>query len=206
MKCPSCGKSLWFVRELCPFCKRAIPAPPRPRSVTVISWVFILIGGIALLTSMLPKLPGGEQQAAEFKAQHPFLHAFLFFELILAVVCGAGMLRGWNWARWVLVLFFGYNIIGNLIRGPLLSLFPGLLFGLGVFLLFRPQASAFFRGSSTAIPAEPNTGSENVCAECSGTFEREDMIAVGERLVCARCKPTFIQKLTEGAGPVKKRP
>jgi hypothetical protein len=49
------------------------------------------------------------------------------------------------------------------------------------------------------IPAGPQVDGGSVCAECAGTFKREDMIAVGEHLVCARCKPVFIQKLTEGA-------
>ena len=56
------------------------------------------------------------------------------------------MLRGYHWARWVFVLYFGYNVIGNVVRGPLLLILPGLLFGLAVFFLFRPQANAFFRG------------------------------------------------------------
>jgi hypothetical protein len=66
------------------------------------------------------------------------------------------------------------------------------------------SARALFRNRKYVMdemPAKP----DNVCAECSGTFKREDMIAVGEHLVCAKCKPAFIQKLTEGAASAKKR-
>ena len=32
MKCPNCGKSLWFVQDVCPFCKTAIARDPKPAS------------------------------------------------------------------------------------------------------------------------------------------------------------------------------
>jgi len=37
------------------------------------------------------------------------------------------------------------------------------------------------------------------CAECSGVFQVQDMIAHNVLHVCARCKPIFLQKLAEGA-------
>ena len=68
------------------------------------------------------------------------------------------MLRGYNWARWALVLFFGYTVIGNVMYGSLVPILTrlryGLLFGLAVFLLFRPEASAFFRGTSAGAEGE----------------------------------------------------
>ncbi|PWU16655.1 MAG: hypothetical protein C5B50_13110 [Verrucomicrobia bacterium] len=36
------------------------------------------------------------------------------------------------------------------------------------------------------------------CVECAGVFDVEEMIAHGSYYVCARCKPAFIQRLTEG--------
>ena len=47
----------------------------------------------------------------------------------------------------------------------------------------------------------PSTGiaDQAVCAECSGIFNVQNMIALAGVHVCARCKPLFLQKLSEGA-------
>jgi hypothetical protein len=37
-----------------------------------------------------------------------------------------------------------------------------------------------------------------ICAECGGSYLREDMIKYGDNWVCAQCKPVFIQKIKEG--------
>lgn len=129
----------------------------RPRSVTVISWIFIAFGGIALLTSLLPKLPGAEERIAEFRSQHPFQYALIYVGPILALVCGVFMLRGCNWARWLLVVWFAYNVIGNVLHSPLRLLLPGLLFGVAVFFLFRPQSMAYFRRTSAEPPQIPKS-------------------------------------------------
>src|SRR5258706_8165991 len=113
MKCPSCGKSLWFVRTFCPFCKTTIAAPERPRSVTVVSWISLVFGCLVFLTGLLPKSPEAQRHIAEYRSQHPFLYARLWAGPVLAMICGMSMLRGFNWARWLFVLWFGYNLIGN---------------------------------------------------------------------------------------------
>src|SRR5690348_11907196 len=124
----------------------------RPRSITVISWIFIAFGTISLLTSLLPKLPGAEEHVAEFRTQHPFQFAFLYVGPVLAIVCGVFMLRGFNWARWLLVVWFGYKVFGNALHSPMKLLIPALLFGVAIYFLFRPQASAYFRGTKVNPP------------------------------------------------------
>ena len=128
----------------------------RPRSVTVISWIFIAFGSIALLTSLLPPVDAAAgQHIAEFRSQHPFQFAFIYVGPILAVVCGVFLLRGCNWARWFLVVWFGYNVIANVLQSPLRLLLPGLLFAVAVYFLFRPQATAYFRGTTVQPPQIP---------------------------------------------------
>jgi hypothetical protein len=158
MKCPSCGKSLWFVRAFCPFCKIPIVAPLRPKSVTVISWMALVIGGIALLAIMSPN---AQRNFAEYRSQHTFLYVWFCAGPVVAVICGAFMLRGVNWARWLLVLWFGYNVIGNVVRSPLKLLIPSLaggsVFVVAVCLLFRPAATAFFCGRASEVRKDPPT-------------------------------------------------
>ena len=60
----------------------------RPRSVTVISGIFIAFGGIALLTGLLPPVDAAAaQHIAELKAQHPFEYVLVYIARILAVLC-----------------------------------------------------------------------------------------------------------------------
>lgn len=59
----------------------------------------------------------------------------------------------------------------------------------------------------TGIPAGgmgvPPTGAAGVlCGECGRTFPAEQVIRIADRNVCATCKPTYMQKLREGAAPL----
>src|SRR5688572_3564335 len=125
----------------------------RPRSVTVISWILIVFGSIALLTSLLPPITAAAgQRIAEFRSQHPLQFALTYVSPVLALTCGVFMLRGCNWARWLLLIWFGHNVIGNALYSPLRLLLPGLLFGIAAYFLFRPLATAYFRGASAEPP------------------------------------------------------
>src|SRR6266540_2903410 len=71
-----------------------------PRSITVISWIFIAFGSIALLTSLLPPVDtDAAQLIVELKAIW-----IIHVARTLAVLCGVSMLYGFNWARWLLVV------------------------------------------------------------------------------------------------------
>ena len=127
----------------------------RPRSVTVISWIFVAFGGIALLTSLLPKSPGAEANIAQLRSQHPVHYALMCLGPILALICGIFMLRGCNWARWVLVVWFGNNVVGTVFHSPMRFLLPGLLFAVAVYFLFRPQSTKYFRREGPEPPQIP---------------------------------------------------
>jgi uncharacterized RDD family membrane protein YckC len=52
--------------------------------------------------------------------------------------------------------------------------------------------------AAVAAGAAPPAAQER-CAECGNTFSTNDMIHHGESWICAACKPTFLQRLKEGA-------
>lgn len=128
----------------------------RPRSVTVISWIFIVLGGIALLAGLLPPVDAAAaQRLAEFKAQHPFEYTLVFVTRILAVVGGVFMLYGFNGARWLLVVWIGFHVLIGFWHALWSSLVHALLFSVVVYFLFRPQAAAYFRGTRAGPPETP---------------------------------------------------
>jgi hypothetical protein len=123
----------------------------RPRSITIISWVFIAFGGIAFLTSLLPYVdPVPVERIAYLKA-----HWIVHVARIVAVVSGVFMLYGFNWSRWLLVAWIGFHIIISALHSPLQLLLHGLIFAVVLYLVFRPQASAYFRSRSTEPPPIP---------------------------------------------------
>jgi len=130
----------------------------RPRSVTVISWIFIAFGGIALLAGMMPPFDAATtQQITEPKAQPLFEHVPILVTRILAVLGGAFMLYGFNWARWLLVGWMGFHVVVGVLHSPFGSLVHGLLFALVVYFLFRQSAAAYFRGTRAEPPGISKT-------------------------------------------------
>jgi hypothetical protein len=150
MLCPNCGKSLWFVRSFCPFCKTGILAPRRPKSITIISWLAIVAGGGSALVLLSPA-------AREVMAATSTLaHLLTFASIGLQTLSGLVMLRGFNWGRWAFIVTNGYNQLSRLAAGhwnPSPVVIVGLLLvATACYYLFRPAANAFFSGA--ASPAE----------------------------------------------------
>jgi len=52
-----------------------------------------------------------------------------------------------------------------------------------------------------AASGMPHLTTGAVCRECGKTFPAGEVIRYGDAFVCAACKPIFIQRLREGAGP-----
>jgi len=118
--------------------------PKRPRLITVISWLFIVLGTVSLLSSLLPywnQTPA--ERIDELKA-----HWIVHLARTVSIVCGVFMLYGFNWARWLLVIWIGFHIIISALHSPLQLVVHGLLFAVILYIVFRPDANIYFRGPS----------------------------------------------------------
>jgi uncharacterized membrane protein len=115
----------------------------RPRSITVISWIFIVFGIIALGYGLLPRaeITGG-QRLAELTS-----HWYVHLSRILMVVGGLFLLYGLNWARWLVVVWIAFHIVVGALHSPFQLLTHVLIFSVILYFLFRPKASAYFRGT-----------------------------------------------------------
>ena len=112
----------------------------RPLSITIISWLFIIFGSIALLSGLLPLFGASAGQlAADFKT-----HWMVHLSRLAQIVGGLFMLRGHNWARWLLVAWIAFHIVIGALHGPLQLLVHVAIFSVILFFLFRPRASAYF--------------------------------------------------------------
>jgi hypothetical protein len=117
----------------------------RPLSVTIIAWVFMIFGSIALLSGLLP-FAGADltQLIAEFK-----MHWMVHLSRVAQVISGLFMLRGHNWARWLLVAWVAFHIVIGALHGWIQLLTHLVIFSVILFFLFRPRANEYFAHSAS---------------------------------------------------------
>jgi hypothetical protein len=120
----------------------------RPRSITILSWMFITVGLIALVAGWFPPEDvSSTQRLAEVKSQQRADHAWAFAVNALEVIGGVFMLRGCNWARWLLAAWMVFHVVLSAFHSFSEATVHVLLFSVIGYFLFRPGVSAFFRGS-----------------------------------------------------------
>ena len=108
----------------------------RPLSVTAIGWLFVVAGVI-----------GFAYHVTELKTERPFESDILWICLVrlLAILGGVFVLRGRNWARWLLLTWMAYHVIISAFHEPFELVVHGLLLAVIAYVLFRPKTSAYFR-------------------------------------------------------------
>jgi hypothetical protein len=118
----------------------------RPRAITVLGWLFVAVGGSGLLFHL-----------SEFKARLPLDTDLIWASLVrlLAMAGGAFVLRGRNWARWLLAGWMAFHILLSIFHSPVELLMHVLLFGIIGYFLFYPPASAYFQGRGSQPPDGP---------------------------------------------------
>ena len=103
----------------------------RPLSITIISWLFIIFGSIALLSGVLP--------LSDLKS-----HWYVHLSRLLMIVSGVFMLKGQNWARWLLVVWIAFHIVISALHSPLMLLMHVVIFSVILYFVFRRQSSSYF--------------------------------------------------------------
>ena len=113
----------------------------RPLSITIIGWIFIAVGGLALLFS-LPSILNtpAANRLADLRA-----HWMIPVSRMAALLSGVFILYGRNWARWLLVVWLAFHVIVGALHSTVQVVTHSLLFLVVVYFLFRPPASAYFR-------------------------------------------------------------
>ena len=103
----------------------------RPLSITIIGWLFVVFGSISLLSGVLP-------------FSEMLSHWYVHLSRFLAIVAGAFMLRGQNWARWLLVAWMAFHIVVGAMHGVAMLLTHVAIFSVIFFFIFRRPASIYF--------------------------------------------------------------
>lgn len=117
----------------------------RPRSVTVIGWLFIAAGIVGLV-----------YHATELKTSGSLDDevVWVLFLRLLAVIGGVFMLRGADWARWLMLAWIAYHVVLSAFHSwSDTAVHAALLAGVA-YLLLRPEARAYFLGTKRR-PEQP---------------------------------------------------
>ena len=108
----------------------------RPRSITIISWLFIIFGSIALVSGLV--------KGADFKG-----HWYVHLSRLLQIIAGVFMLYGRNWARWLVVVWIAFHIVISALHSAVYLLMHVAIFSVILFFIFRRQASDYFLAPNT---------------------------------------------------------
>ena len=122
----------------------------RPLAITIVGWLFIHVGCVALTYHLLPQhigeVSGGHGLSSEL--------FWICFVRALAIAGGAGMLFGFNWGRWLLVVWMLFHLGLSVLHSFSEVVVHALLFGVILFFLFRPSSSAFFNAGAPTSPVQ----------------------------------------------------
>ena len=112
----------------------------RPVSVTIVGWLFIAVGIIGFV-----------YHATELRTQTPFDYNLMWVQAVrlLAVVGGAFLLRGANWACWLLLLWLVDHVVLSSFHSVSEAVMHILFLAVIGYVLLRPQASQYFRSGTS---------------------------------------------------------
>lgn len=128
----------------------------RPTSITVISWILIVMGGISLIaTTAMINNPTVHDMMAKNPMPIPVQYAMSYIGLLVMIVSGVAMLKGMNWARYLYVIWSLVGFVIGIATSPMkAAMIPGFVVFLVIaFFLFRPKATAFFVQPAVAANA-----------------------------------------------------
>lgn len=123
----------------------------RPVPITVIGWLFIVVGAAGLLNDLWPLLTAdAAQQLGRLKADGLADLGPAWTLRILAIVGGAALLRGRSWARWLMAGWMAVHLGISLFHSRGEVLVHTAIFVPLCYFLFRPATTAWFHCENAA--------------------------------------------------------
>ncbi len=109
-------------------------ASQRPISVTIVACLYLAVGTVAFVYHFRELLSLQRDSVSVELTE------------FLAVVSGAFMLRGHNWARWLALAWIIFHVILSIFDSGHGLVVHGLFCAVIGWILFQPEASRYFRG------------------------------------------------------------
>lgn len=128
----------------------------RPTSLTVISWILIVLGGISIIsTTAMINNPVALELMRKSPIPIPIQYAISYIGLLVMIVSGIAILKRQNWARFLYVTWSAIGFVISILTSPMkAAMIPSLVvFLIIAFFLFRPKASEYFIVTEVEIDA-----------------------------------------------------
>jgi hypothetical protein len=125
----------------------------RPVSVAIIAWILVALGGISIVTtSLMLNNPTVTDIMSKSPIPIPIQYVIAYFGMLVMIVSGIGMLKGFNWARFLYVIWSIIGLAISIATSPMKAgMIPGVVFFVVVvFFLFRPAANRYFTKSESS--------------------------------------------------------
>jgi len=107
----------------------------RPLIITIIGWVFITAGTVGII-----------YHASELAGFFSVPEApWIFIVRLLAIIGGLFILKGHNWARWLLVVWIVYHVGLSIFHSPTELITHVVIMILVIAGLFHRKSNAYFR-------------------------------------------------------------
>jgi hypothetical protein len=113
----------------------------RPVSILIIGWLFIVVGAVSLISGLVPGF------GTSVNADNVLEAVVASLVRILAVVGGVFVLRGRNWARWLLVVWLVFHVAISAQHARQELIVHVMLLVVIASFLFRPSVRGFFQNS-----------------------------------------------------------
>src|SRR5262245_48865316 len=111
----------------------------RPKSVTVIAWILIAMGGISLIApTVMIDNPDTRALMSKSPVPVPVQYAMTYVGLLIMVASGIAMLKRRNWGRWLYVVGTAVGFLIGMLTSPMKeAMSPGfVIFVVVTFFLF----------------------------------------------------------------------
>ncbi len=121
----------------------------RPTSISVISWILIVIRALTMITTTLmiaTDNPMVRDMVDQSPIPTPLYYILSYLGSLIIVLSGVAMLKGKNWARILYVIWSVIDLVIGFATSPMkAAIIPSFVgFLVITFFLFRPKATAFF--------------------------------------------------------------
>ena len=118
----------------------------RPVVLTLVAWLFIAVGAAGLGNDLWPLLTShAAEQIARLRADGLADIGPAWTARVAAVVAGIWLLRGRNWARWVLVAWMAFHIGLSAFHSRRQLIAHCVFFPPILYVLFRRESNLYLR-------------------------------------------------------------
>ena len=110
----------------------------RPLSVTLLAWVFIVVGSLGLASGLVSLGRVASTGGVASMTRHYLVDTGLhLLSGLIATIGGAGLLHGFRWARWVCLGWMAFHVVLSIFHSPFELVIHSAMLVAMIYLLFR---------------------------------------------------------------------